>query len=110
MPETVDELVRQIEAEAQREAFPVDRDVYTEAALDPAKCVLYGGSLDADVAFFARDLGRDEVRLREPLVGAAGKLVRTAVFRARGGAGVPTLADLATAARSVLLTNTVPWK
>jgi uracil-DNA glycosylase len=110
MPETIEDLVRSIETEAKRAAFPVDHDVYTRCGADPAKCVLYCGNLESDVAFFARDLGRDEVRLQEPLVGAAGKLVRTAVFRSLGGTGVPSADDLKNAAKSVLLTNTVPWK
>ena len=110
MAETVEKLIAAMEAEARRAPFPVDADAYQSAGIDPSTCLLYAGSLDAEVGFFARDLGRDEVRAREPLIGQAGRLVREGVYRALGHEGKPTRAQLDEARSHVLLTNTVPWK
>jgi uracil-DNA glycosylase len=110
MRETLEGLIAELESEARRAPFPVDRAAYERAGLDPHTCILYAGSLDAKVGFFARDLGRDEVAAREPLIGAGGTLVREGVYRALGGEGRPDREALARAAKHVLLSNTVPWK
>ena len=85
-----------ITEEACRESFPLDTQVYERAGRDPSVPILYAGSLDAPVAFLGRDLGREEVIRGEPLIGAAGKLVRAGIERA----GLD----------GALLTNTVPYK
>jgi uracil-DNA glycosylase len=110
MAESVQKLIAAMEAEARREPFPIDEPVYRAAGLEPTTVILYAGSLDAEVGFIARDLGRDEVRHRQPLVGAAGRLVREGVWRALGHKGKPTREDLQAVLEHVLLTNTVPWK
>lgn len=110
MTETVKQLLAALEREARRAPFPIDRAVYQAYGLSPTTPILYAGSLEASVGFIARDLGRDEVRYRQPLVGAAGRLVREGVYRALGGKGKPTRTELEETLRYVLLTNTVPWK
>ena len=62
-----------------------------------------------------RDLGKDEVAAGEPLIGAAGRLVRRGVLAAWGEPkrpGGPPADDpqLREALHHVLLTNTVPYK
>ena len=61
------------------------------------------------------DLGKDEVRLGQPLIGAGGKLVRQGVLRAWQAEGSADLVspgepELQDALRYTLLTNTVPYK
>jgi uracil-DNA glycosylase len=94
-PLTRADLEREIETEARREPFPLDEPVYREADRDPLRPILSAGDLDAPVAFLARDLGAQEVRRGEPLIGPAGAKVRD---------------GLAAAGCRALLTNTVPFK
>ena len=47
---SIDELVAAARAEAEREPFPIDREVYEKAKKDPIQPILYGGSLDAPYA------------------------------------------------------------
>ncbi len=109
--EALEQLNAHIEAEARKGDISLDEDVYKEAGKDPYKPVLYGGSLDASIAFFARDLGRHEVIQGEPLIGDAGQRVRKAVYRYLFDAAPPARdAHLADAIQHVLLTNTVPYK
>lgn len=109
---TIEQLVDLAEAEARREPFPLDEPVYEKAERDPLRPVLYGGSLAAPVCILARDLGRDEVKAGQPLIGAGGKLVRLGVVQAwaevHGEAtDEPRPED---ALKHALLTNTVPFK
>ncbi len=103
-------LQERVEIEARREPFPIDEPIYRAAGRDPLEPILFGGSLDARVGFFGRDLGREEVRCGEPLIGAAGRMVRSGVHRALTGEEPAGDEDLALAARQVFLTNTVPYK
>jgi uracil-DNA glycosylase len=103
-------LLLEIEAEARRKEFPVDREVYERAGKDPLAPILCAGSLSARVCSFGRDLGRDEVRHGQPQVGAAGRLVREGVLRAAGVEPPPADRLLETALEYVLLSNTVPYK
>ncbi len=109
---TIEALVDLAEAEARREPFPIDEPVYEGAGRDPLRPVLYGGSLAAPVCVLARDLGRDEVKAGQPLIGAGGKLVRVGVVKAwaevhgEDGSALPPEDAL----RHALLTNTVPFK
>lgn len=108
---TLEELTALIEAEARKGEISLDTDVYAEAKKDPNKPILFGGQLDAQVAFFARDLGRHEVLQGEPLIGDAGQRVRKAVYRYLFDTAPPAKdARLAAAVEHVLLTNTVPYK
>jgi len=109
---TIEQLVDLAEAEARREPFPIDEPVYEKAGRDPLRPVLYGGSLAAPVCVLARDLGRDEVKAGQPLIGAGGSLVRIGVVKT--WADVHGEADDSTgpddALKHALLTNTVPFK
>jgi uracil-DNA glycosylase len=105
-------LLDRVQEEARRQAFPVDEPVYTAAGKDPTRPVLFAGSLDAAVCIVGRDLGRDEVRLGQPLVGAGGSLVRRGILRAWGRDDLAAggKAELQWALECALLTNTVPYK
>jgi len=111
---SLEQLYEDIQAEASREEFPIDEAVYKSAGLDPLTPIPFAGNLDSKLGFFARDLGRDEVKARQPLYGAAGRLVRRGVYQTLHGD-----AEAASAANSetlkevlehVILTNTVPYK
>jgi uracil-DNA glycosylase len=108
---TIAELVEDVHQEAIRAEFPIDEPVYRRAEKDPFRPILFAGSLDAPVCVFGRDLGKDEVAVGEPLVGAGGRLVRSAVYEARFGEP-PKKSDrrIEAALQDVLLTNTVPYK
>jgi uracil-DNA glycosylase len=107
----IQSLLDAVQEEARRAEFPVDAPVYDKAGKDPTRPVLLAGSLEAPVCIFARDLGKDEVAVGQPLVGAGGRLVRAGVYRACHGVP-PSPADrtLESVLDAVLLTNTVPYK
>ena len=108
---TLEELNAQIEVEVRKGDISLDEGVYKDAGKDPYKPVLYGGSPDAKVAFFARDLGRQEVLKGTPLIGDAGQRVRKGVYSYLFDTALPARdAQLADAVAHVLLTNTVPYK
>lgn len=107
----IDTLIAQVQQEAERAAFPIDLPVYEAAKLQPTKPILYAGNLDSPLCFFGRDLGKDEVQARQPLIGAAGTLVRKGFYYAIYQQKAPTRKDLEiTILERVLLTNTVPYK
>jgi uracil-DNA glycosylase len=110
---TIDDLIEAVRQEAARGDMPIDREVYEQVHKDPLQPILFAGSLDAPVCFFGRDLGRDEVRHGQPLIGAAGKLVREGILRAHKGEGQGakySRTQLEKALDHALLTNTVPYK
>jgi uracil-DNA glycosylase len=109
-------LLEAIKHEARRAEFPVDCEVYTRSGRDPNVPILFAGSLEASLCIVGRDLGKDEVRVGEPLIGAAGRSVRAGIIetwreRPEGdrpvrSAGLAHEGALAYA----LLTNLVPYK
>ncbi len=104
-------LIAQVQQEAQQAEFPIDIPVYKSANLEPTKPILYAGNLSSPLCFFGRDLGRDEVHARQPLIGAAGTMVREGFYYAVYQQKAPTRKDLDdTILERVLLTNTVPYK
>jgi len=103
-------LLNEIEAEARREEFPVDREVYERAGRDPMVPIAYAGSFEARICSFGRDPGRDEVRHAQPQIGAAGRLVRSGVLEAAGKAPPADDRYLEAALQYVFLANTVPYK
>jgi uracil-DNA glycosylase len=107
---TVDQLIEAIAREAKRAEFPIDRPVYEKAGKDPEQPILFAGSLEAPVAVFGRDLGKDEVAEGQPLVGAAGRLVRLGLVEAFGEPPAKSDKKLEAALAFALLTNTVPYK
>ncbi len=112
--DSIAELIAAIRREAEAADFPIDEPVYRRAGRDPKEPILFAGSLEAPVCFVGRDLGKDEVAAGQPLIGAAGRLVRIGVLAAWGdGAdpGPPTEEPpLQDALEYALLTNTVPYK
>lgn len=106
-----DGLMSEIRAEAGKGAMSIDLGVYVLAGRDPLEPILFAGNLDSPVAFVGRDLGRDEVRLGEPLIGGAGQRVRRALHtHLFGHEGPKRDPYLHVAVNHALLTNTVPYK
>lgn len=64
----------------------LDHAAYARAGLDPTQPVVGLGPRDAPLCFFGRDPGTEELRLRQPFVGAAGRLLRSRLLAV---AGVP---------------------
>src|SRR5262245_5578628 len=84
--EGVSELIAAVRREADCADFPIDEPVYRRAGRDPKDPILFAGSLEAPVCFVGRDLGKDEVAAGQPLIGAAGRLVRIGILSVRGEA------------------------
>ena len=104
-------LISQVQQEARREEFPIDVPVYKSANLEPTHPVLYAGNLQSPLCFFGRDLGKDEVHARQPLIGASGTMVREGFYYAIHKQKAPSREELDKAVCDrVLLTNTVPYK
>jgi uracil-DNA glycosylase len=103
-------LIERVRRSAERETFPIDIPIYRSAGKDPLQPVLYAGNLSSQLCFFGRDLGRDEVLAGQPLIGAAGTLVRSSFFLAWQGREPAGRQDLLSVCDRVLLTNTVPYK
>lgn len=110
MDAKLSQLLVKLEEEARREDFPIDTPVYTKYGKDPLVPILFAGSPNSKVCFFARDLGKDEVIAGQPLYGAAGKMVRKGIYKVLHGNDPQNQADFDSAIESVLLTNTVPYK
>lgn len=107
----IETLISQVQQEAQREEFPLDIPIYNSADLEPTKPILYAGNLESPLCFFGRDLGKDEVHARQPLIGASGTMVRQGFYYAIHQDKAPSRTDLDhTTIERVLLTNTVPYK
>jgi uracil-DNA glycosylase len=107
MPD-IETLISQVQEEAQREEFPLDVPVYESAGIEP---ILYAGNLASPLCFFGRDLGKDEVYARQPLIGASGTMVRQGFYYSVHHDKAPSREDLDnTTVERVLLTNTVPYK
>lgn len=106
----IENLISLVKEEAKREEFPIDKEVYEKAGRDPFEPTLFFGNLQSKVCFFARDLGKDEVHAKQPLYGAAGRLVRNGLHKAIYGEETKDKDKLEQAAKKVLLSNTVPYK
>lgn len=107
---TIEGLIKQIQREAEREEFPLDIATYREYNKNPTEPILYFGNLKSTICFFGRDLGRDEVRTGQPLIGAAGSLVRRGFFKALYRRNPHSEEELFSIKNHVILTNTVPYK
>ncbi len=60
---TIEKLIEAVQREAERASFPVDREVYEKAGKDPARPILFAGSLDAPIC------AGDEVAIFPPVTG-----------------------------------------
>jgi uracil-DNA glycosylase len=116
MAERIRDLLDDVRREAERVDIPVDSEVYRRSGRDHMEPILFAGSFDAPLCVVGRDLGKDEVRVGQPLIGAAGRLVRSGIIRARApsnvsdenlAGGKPSLEE---ALNHAFLTNTVPFK
>ena len=107
---SIDNLIAQIQAEAESEEFPIDKPIYESAKKNPYEPVLYFGNLNSSICFFGRDLGRDEVIAGQPLIGAAGRLVRKGFYKAVNKEETNDPKKLASIKDRLILTNTVPYK
>lgn len=103
-------LIAQVRQEAEREPFPLDLPIYQAANKSPTQPVLYGGNLKSQICFLGRDLGRDEVAAGQPLIGAAGTLVRQGFYEALHGERAKSKDQLQSVCDRILLSNTVPYK
>lgn len=87
----------------------LDREAYAAAQLDPLEPVIGLGPADAPVCFFGRDPGRNELALRQPFVGDAGKLLRRGLLPPEQRAQASD-ADLLQAGERFFWLNIVPYK
>lgn len=106
----IETLLAEIRTEAEREPLPIDLPVYQSASKEPTQPILFAGNLKSEICFFGRDLGRDEVHAGQPLIGAAGTLVREGFYLATNGKTTKNKQELQTICDRALLTNTVPYK
>jgi uracil-DNA glycosylase len=107
---SLEDLIEQIQQEAEKEPFPIDIPVYEAAKWQPTKPILSAGNLKSELCFFARDLGRDEIYARQPLYGAAGTLVRKGFYQVLYGKETENKKELEEVCSRIFLTNTVPFK
>ncbi|HZW34226.1 MAG TPA: uracil-DNA glycosylase family protein [Isosphaeraceae bacterium] len=115
MTANIDRLLAAVRREAERAEFPIDEPVYRRSGRDPRDPILFAGSLEAPVCIVGRDLGKDEVAAGQPLIGAAGRLVRLGLIEAwnpgrAASPAAPGTPPLQEALQYALLTNTVPYK
>lgn len=103
-------ILSKIEEEAHQAPFNVDVEAYRRARRDPRVPILVAGSQAAPVCMFARDLGVEEVLRGQPLIGSAGRRVRSAVFERMCAGKHADPPYWAAALKYVMLTNTVPYK
>ena len=107
---SIEQLIQQIQVEAEREEFPLDIPIYESAKKNPHHPILYFGNLNSNICFFGRDLGKDEVMAGQPLIGAAGTLVRKGFYQAIYQEETDDRAKLESIKDRLILTNTVPYK
>jgi uracil-DNA glycosylase family 4 len=102
--------LRAVAAGLDLRAHGLDLAAYADCGRDPAEPLVGLGPAGAPVCFFGRDPGREELRLGEPFVGAAGKLLRQGLQRAAGVAESGDLAELLRAGAPFFWLNIVPYK
>lgn len=104
--------------EAEREAFRalaagtdgIDVEVYRTFDKDPLEPIIGLGRVDAPIAFFGRDPGREEVRQGEPFIGAGGQWVRRVLYRHLHGEDMPDVEAGRALGHEFFWINTVPYK
>jgi uracil-DNA glycosylase len=100
---------------ARRVDLPIDRLVYADAGREPEVPIAWAGNRFAPICCVGRDLGREEVRRGQPLVGPAGQRVRELVLKtlAPGGGNGGDRESRPMRERAldlVFVTNLVPYK
>jgi len=93
-----------------RDLAGVDTAVYEQFELDPAEPIIGEGDPNARIAIFGRDPGREEVRWRQPFIGAGGQKVRAELYKAIFDEEMPDFQGAVEAGKYVFWANTVPYK
>lgn len=111
MSTDISNLLNKIEQEAQKGEMPIDTDVYKSCSKPSLTPILFTGNLNAKIGILARDLGKDEVIKGQPLIGAAGQLLRRTLYEAFKGEAPPKnemyFNDVM---KKMMFTNIVPYK
>lgn len=109
---SIESLIAAHRALASTHAFAPARDleVYAKWHQHPDVPVVFAGSLDVPICFLGRDLGKDEVRYQQPLIGAAGRAIRKTLHAHYCDDLPPDPPLFETAMQQVCITNTVPFK
>jgi len=109
---SIESLIEAHRALASKHPFSPERDldVYAKWTQNPDMPVVFAGSLDAPICFLGRDLGKDEVRYQQPLIGAAGRAIRKTLHAHYCPAHAPDPPFFQDAIAQVCITNTVPYK
>ena len=103
-------LSKKVCEEAEKEEFPIDFSIYKSAERIPTEAILWAGKFNTQICFFGRDLGKNEVEQGQPLIGAAGMLLRKEFHKALYSQEIMTKDDIQSICKRALLTNTVPYK
>jgi uracil-DNA glycosylase len=89
----------------------LDEAAYASARVDPLQPLVGLGPRDAPLCFFGRDPGMEELRLRQPFVGEAGRLLRRGLLAHAGAeAADAALPELLRAGERFFWLNIVPYK
>lgn len=88
----------------------VDVDVYRHWDLEVTEPIIGEGPAGARLAIFGRDPGREEVRWRQPFIGAGGQKVRQELYRALYNQPMPDFEASVAVGAYVFWANTVPYK
>ena len=107
---TLTQILANIESEAKRAPFDIDKLAYRKAHRPPTVPILAAGNMESALCLFARDLGQEEVLRGQPLIGSAGRRVRKALFERLYPKRQPDPPYYTAVLNHVLLTNTVPYK
>jgi uracil-DNA glycosylase family 4 len=106
LPEDLREAFRALAAETPG----IDTAVYERFGKDSLEPVVGLGSHSANLAFFGRDPGREEVRYGEPFIGSGGQIVRRALHQYLRGEAMPDFDASMQIGQSFFWINTVPYK
>jgi uracil-DNA glycosylase len=88
----------------------IDLPVYEQFGIDPHEPTLGAGDADCRICFFGRDPGRNEVKHRQPFVGAGGQKIRRVLHQLVHGAPLPDFEASLEVGRYTFWANTVPYK
>jgi uracil-DNA glycosylase len=95
---TIASVTQEVEAVLQEMAVPIDQQAYANAGRSPRMPIWYDGEPRSQLAFLARDLGREEVSQGRPLCGPSGQAIRGQVAKVLGSDA------------HAMYLNTVPFK